>query len=398
MNKLLYLTILLCACLVITTQQEDSSSSKNVINLLEKASNTLRLKSVLHNNVLATATATAASTNDTTRRPQQQIFWLFKRIYALPSFDGVKSFTSTRIATSQQETMISLDTEVQSNLNTKFSIDTVNFDLLIHNLTFADSGLYICNQWNQKAIHYQLLVDSPIGRPQLTVAQNKSKQLIAESSNLTLTCTSQHAYPYPTIKWYQNQKELTQSSHSISFKLADKEQNKIESQLSLVNLTSEFHLSNFTCKLVQAEDEHQEQLWQTSDIVTVNIGFKPIVNIELVNKTKLRETTEAKLVLYDDTDVKFKCNFKSNPVDELKIEWKLNNVVQQSNGKTNEFDWLKRSNRNDFTTKQMILTCQVTNVMGSSSASYQITLIRKLISDLFFHVYSHLNIKYNKLI
>ncbi len=35
-----------------------------------------------------------------------------------------------------------------------------SYDLIIRNLSYADSGLYVCKQWNQKIIYYQLVVAS----------------------------------------------------------------------------------------------------------------------------------------------------------------------------------------------------------------------------------------------
>ena len=61
--------------------------------------------------------------------------------------------------------MIALDNEVEENLKTKYSIvDNYNYNLLIKNLTFMDSGYYICNIWNQKKLVYELIVNSKSSR------------------------------------------------------------------------------------------------------------------------------------------------------------------------------------------------------------------------------------------
>lgn len=350
MNQILHIVLIISATILTLTVQE-------TIHLTEKSSQTIRLKSVLNNN----------STKNETKR---QIFWSFKRLYSVPSVND-KLIIKTQTELSQIETMISLDTEVQSNLNKKYSIDNDMFDLVINNLTFADSGLYICNQWNQKSVYYQLIVTNQIKKPDLIKSDSK---LIIESSNTTIKCISKHAYPYPTIKWYKNDQEI-ENTTSISFNLIDKEENKIESQLTLVNLTSFDHMNNYSCKLVQID---QEQIWQSSDLLSLNIGFKPIVTLNLLNH-KLTQNNNNKLSVYDDSEIIFKCNYKSNPMEGIKIEWKLNNITQLTTN--NEFNWLKRSNRYDLSSrsssKQMNLTCYVTNSIGFGSASYQITLLHE---------------------
>lgn len=335
-----------------------STIQQDIIQLNEKAFKTISLKSVLKK---------TNQTNESNSMNRQ--VWLFKRIYSIPILNNSK--IDTQLEVSPTETMVSLDTEVQSNLNTKYSIDTNTFDLIIHNLTYADSGLYICNQWNQKSIHYKLIVTQPVSKAELV--STDLKQVIQESTNLTMKCISKHSYPYPNIKWFQNNKEM---NHVADFKLIDKEQNVIESELQLVNITSSLHMNNFSCKLIQ---EEQEQLWQSSGSISLNVGFKPLVHIELVNKT----LTNNKLTLYDDTDITFKCNYKSNPLNDAKIEWKLNNITQKND--INEFNWLKRTDRMDLTNKLFNLTCQVTNSIGTGSFSYQISLIRKFLKSKFLN-------------
>jgi len=122
--------------------------------------------------------------------------------------------------------MISLDLEVESNLKGKYSLSANlpnrtlttksesnihDYDLIINNLTYADSGLYVCNQWNQRTIYYQLVVTSPVITPNITAVSEDGLSLdsmIPELSNITLKCTSAHAYPYPSIKWLHNGREL----------------------------------------------------------------------------------------------------------------------------------------------------------------------------------------------
>ena len=113
MNQILHIVLIISATILTLTVQE-------TIHLTEKSSQTIRLKSVLNNN----------STKNETKR---QIFWSFKRLYSVPSVND-KLIIKTQTELSQIETMISLDTEVQSNLNKKYSIDNDMFDLVINNL------------------------------------------------------------------------------------------------------------------------------------------------------------------------------------------------------------------------------------------------------------------------
>lgn len=140
-----------------------SESKSEIIYLNQKSDETIRLKSVLSFDVVQEANARAT--------PQKQIFWIFKRIHSIPTFSEERLGTVTSsIETSQKEQMISLDMEVESKLKRKYSISgnfekssessLLDYDLVIHNLTYADSGLYVCNQWNQKTIYYQLVVSS----------------------------------------------------------------------------------------------------------------------------------------------------------------------------------------------------------------------------------------------
>ena len=147
----------------------------NIIYLNEKSTQTIRLKSIFN----------IQNQNLTTSSKSQKIFWSFKRIYALPNFhesniyDVNNVFVKTTNELSQNELMISLDSEVQDNLKNKYSIsegeeeenlgenenanlDSKNdkFDLIIRNITYADSGLYKCNLWNQKTLYYYLTVSS----------------------------------------------------------------------------------------------------------------------------------------------------------------------------------------------------------------------------------------------
>jgi hypothetical protein len=149
---------------------------------------------------------------------------------------------------------------------------------------------------------------------------------------------------------------------SIVNRLSDKETNSVESLLRLSNVNYLFNTNNFTCKLMQLEDEQQQhptegsvgvgvnsvsssksndeagnhqQYWQTSEPISLNVAYKPIVHIDIVkNDQRLQNkqlseasssaSTNAKLELYDDTDITFKCAYQANPNDDsVKVVWKL---------------------------------------------------------------------------
>ena len=150
-----------------------TTAHNKIIYLNKNAGQSIRLKSVLSIDLTNGSLATADTRENVKTRSSlsiKQIFWIFKRIYSIPTFSN-QSFgqVSSSIETSQNEQMISLDLEVDSNLRTKYSLSgnvdpaeeaPLLYDLIIRNLSYADSGLYVCKQWNQKIIYYQLVVAS----------------------------------------------------------------------------------------------------------------------------------------------------------------------------------------------------------------------------------------------
>ena len=381
-NSLKY--IFVCVIFVIVSIKIEAkffskNKNDNFIYLNEKSAQTIRLKSVLSMSRDSTSNSTASA------QKTQKIFWSFKRIYSIPKFIDINktsTFVKSTYELSQLETMISLDAEVQDNLKEKYSIDDeiesgkqISYDLIIRNLTYADSGLYKCNLWNQKTIYYNLIVTAQISKPDISLSSDDSNninknyynshKIIAESSNVSLKCLSKHAHPYPTFKWFRNNKELELSedkSITLSHKLVDKETNTIESVLNITNVNSTFHMSNFTCKLVQIQElnehkfeeseidnEHkanlndytnEQQLWKSSETLNLNIGFKPILTLDLVKTSQNSSPisllglnpsivqNNSKLFLYNDSDILFKCLYKSNPVEPVQITWKINDAIQ----------------------------------------------------------------------
>ena len=395
----IYISTIKCSKIFNKKQQQ-----LNTIYLNEKASKNLRLRSVLNVNIndlnsisnkkLSTQSPSLASTPATVKT--NKIYWSFKRLYTLPRFNS----TNTQNELSLTESMISLDNEVQENLKDKFIISQTKnseFDLIINNLTYADSGIYKCNLWNQKTIYYHLIVTSPIQRPDIFVekldsfsslsnAIDSSSKMILESSNVTLKCISKYAYPYPSFNWFQNNKQITALTPITH--LVDKEINMIESILHINNIDSSFHMSNFTCKLMQLQFDEidyttdnykdQEQLWQQSETVTLNVAFKPIVNIQVKlnnGKNYSLKSSSNRIILYDDSDIDFECKYKSNPVDSVQVIWKLDDINQNDFNDKNVFNWLKRTNRFDLYKRPLNLTCQVGNSIGFGSFSYEIELI-----------------------
>lgn len=351
--------------LISLINQTNCSNSSNVIYLNEKSSHTIRLKSVL-------------SLNDpVSDNKLQKIFWSFKRIYLSPPLNN-----KTLSEISQIELMISLDSEVQDNLKLKYAISDHQpntFDLIISNLTFADTGIYKCNLWNQRTIFYHLTVSSPLKRPELILEDGN---LIKEFSDLTLRCLSKHSYPYPSIKWFLNGKDIQLSGldTEIGYRLVDKEVNQVESVLKLRNVRSELHKSNLTCKLSQSVDEAQneQKLMIESEVVTLNVAFKPIVSLEAFkNKLQLDlRSIDKKMFIYKNCDdVVFKCLFKSNPTDNIQIKWFINNSVHSvhSNTSTDEFKCSEISNL----PTEFNLTCQVENTIGKASFTVPITLLHE---------------------
>ena len=206
------LSILVCVYRVQALSMEGLNNNNNnklekkIIYLNEHSTQTIRLNSVL-------------SSGEETASKKQPIFWMFKRIYSIPKY-SVSSASSIEsdIEVSQTETMISVDLDVESNLKNKYSMHGANvtnkhlpelkYDLVIHNLTYSDSGLYICNQWNLKTIYYQLIVTSPVQEPRITIESTSKSDLINESSNVTIKCLTKQAYPYPSIKWLMDSNEM----------------------------------------------------------------------------------------------------------------------------------------------------------------------------------------------
>jgi hypothetical protein len=186
-------------------------------------------------------------------------------------------------------------------------------------------------------------------------------------------------------------------------------------------VTSLFHLNNFTCKLVQIQEQiddmlllkkfnessslsssdqnfsievklnstkltdelaSKQQFWQTSKPVTLNIGFKPIIYVDVHNKNSNSKlfgvaSSDRKLSLFNTTDINFVCVHKSNPLEPIKTLWLINGQPQMQTDVLNKniFKWSLRANRFESNVKSMNLTCEISNTIGKSSFTYEIRLL-----------------------
>lgn len=143
-------------------------------------------------------------------------------------------------------------------------------------------------------------------------------------------------------------------------------------------------MNNFTCKLTQELNDEKlnktEKLWQLSDVLRLNVAYKPIVNLHVYSgDSKLPDLKENnnnnnKLYLYNESDVVFKCKYNANPVNDgsLKIKWILNNNIESET--SDSFIW---NNRSNLVAKQMNLTCQVSNSIGMGFYTYDISVLCK---------------------
>ena len=150
--------IIILLLLLLNSIQSQISSINDIIKLNTDEFTNIELKSIfdLHSKSEETIRNNKDDDDDdvdikkSNKQQKERLFWSFKRIY----------FNST-LLNNNNDLMIALDNEVEENLKKKYSIvDNYNYNLLIKNLTFMDSGYYICNIWNQKKLVYELIVNS----------------------------------------------------------------------------------------------------------------------------------------------------------------------------------------------------------------------------------------------
>lgn len=203
------------------------------------------------------------------------------------------------------------------------------------------------------------------------------------------------------------------SENRINYKLVDKETNTIESTLSLKNLTYSLNMNNITCKLVQIQQADtsseqssdvesnsstatsdltsEQQLWQTSDPILLNIAFKPVISVDVIKtnesvsslselvsyQTITLNQTSSKIYLYEsDAGVLFHCKHKSNPNDQINIVWLINGVAQNQTDFADHDVFVWRANK--FNSKEIKLTCEIENRVGLSSFTIDIVILCKL--------------------
>ena len=171
---------------------------------------------------------------------------------------------------------------------------------------------------------------------------------------------------------------------NLSFNQVDSQTNTIESQLKITNVTSDFHLKNFTCQLVQAISEPRmvktEEILEESETSSLNIAFKPIVFVYVQNLKTKKILTSAhfnaqSITLFNNSNLVFKSETRANP-DKVSVLWLIDGVVQNTKMPL-EFNWLKRSNYFDSNAKSMILTVRVKNSIGTSEMKFKINVACK---------------------
>jgi hypothetical protein len=228
--------LIIILLLLLNSIQSQISSINDIIKLNTNEFTNIELKSIfdLHSKSEETIRNNEDDDDDdvdikkSNKQQKERLFWSFKRIY----------FNST-LLNNNNDLMIALDNEVEENLKKKYSIvDNYNYNLLIKNLTFMDSGYYICNIWNQKKLVYELIVNSKfslslsllflinfysLGQPSkplinlfkkdedeelVVVSGRQINYGIKEFENIYLKCTTKHGYPFPDIKWFKNNIEM----------------------------------------------------------------------------------------------------------------------------------------------------------------------------------------------
>ena len=130
----------------------NNNNNNNVIKLNTFEFTNIELKSIfdLHTTTNSDDDFVIKSSNV---KQKERLFWSFRRMY----FD----MNNASISSSNNDLMIALDNEVEENFKRKYSIvDNYNYNLLIKNLTYMDSGQYTCHIWNQKKLVYELTVNS----------------------------------------------------------------------------------------------------------------------------------------------------------------------------------------------------------------------------------------------
>ncbi|RMZ99013.1 hemicentin-2-like isoform X1 [Brachionus plicatilis] len=312
------------------------------MNVDAKSGSSIRFKSILSLGLLEANSS----------RVDKKIFWSFKRIYHT---------LDSRHQLSQQELMISLDSEVQDNLKSKYSIylnDEHKFDLVVSNLSHADSGLYKCNLWNQKTIHYRLTVIEPIQKPALRTSHS---QMAVEGDNLTLKCVSSNAFPFPKFTWSKDKQKIEQTP---STKLIDKETNLVESSLTIKNISSDLNGRTIGCSTEQTVNG---SVLSTDDTLVLNVAYRPKLTLKIFNQNRsltLSHGQNLRLFGADWHSVKFECSHDSNP-QAAHTQWLLNSTQVLAHN-THHFTL------SNVKPKVFTLTCEAQNSIGLSQMTVSI--------------------------
>ena len=112
--------------------------------------------------------------------------------------------------------------------------------------------------------------------------------------------------------------------------MIDYETLTIENTIYLNNITSDLHLSSYTCAIRQQKslDEYSTE----SDKFQLNVTFKPIIEIVVSNSENSEMKIKKDNIVYlfksvdNSMNVAFKCKYNSNPKPNS-ILWFRNGVI-----------------------------------------------------------------------
>lgn len=373
--KLLSFLIKILVLIKIVASVSTSTETQEIIELKTNSNDNLILKSAFK--------YLTEVELDQIKAKYNRIIWSFKRLY-IDSYDLYDKTIYSNDNTN--ELMISIDNDVDEKLSPKYLIQ--NYDLIIRNLSFKDTGLYICNLWNQKKIIYKVIVNSQtLDRPQLNVNKlqnntNNYQVSFKEQDNLLLTCQTKHSYPFGKFKWFQNDIEMNLVKQQV--KLIDRESLTIESRIYLNNISSNLNGNSFKCKIFY----DQNNLSFDSNNVHLNITFKPIVSIDIINDNNnqiisINDTnTKKQIYLFErnNLNIKFKCNWKANPNKIDQIVWLKNGyLIKQDDNLINDDTYFIKQADRQFKN----LTCIIKNSIGQGQTTIEIIFMCKYHLKLF---------------
>ncbi len=114
-------------------------------------------------------------------------------------------------------------------------------------------------------------------------------------------------------------------------RLIDYETLTIENIIYLNNVTSDLHLTNFTC--VNRQHKKLDDFTIESDRFQLNVTFKPKIEFIVLNEAneeyKIENNNNTNVFLYrnEASNVGFKCKYRSNPKPTNNILWFKNGLI-----------------------------------------------------------------------